>query len=260
MKLVKAHTTTYRNIIDSGEVDIAQATCLVGKNEAGKTAFLKALEGLRSTNDAFKQYNKIENYPRRHLADYDERHPDGKAPVVVTIWKLEANDIAAVEAEVGPGVFTGNQITVSKNYEEVATNWALPFVEEKALTGLLAKFPLSEEEAAAISAAKTCQKAAEALEGIATRTQAQENLLAAIKKFRKNSAYLRAIDLLSARMPRFMYFSHYDRMSGELSINKLNTDKSQSTPVSNGDRVFLDFLEYAGTTLDDLIATTQIRN
>jgi ATPase subunit of ABC transporter with duplicated ATPase domains len=79
MKLIKAHATNYRNVIDSNVVDIVQSTCLVGKNEAGKSAFLKALEGLRSTNPAFKQYGKIENYPRRHLADYDERHPDGDA-------------------------------------------------------------------------------------------------------------------------------------------------------------------------------------
>lgn len=57
--------------------------------------------------------------------------------------------------------------------------------------------------------------------------------------------------------PKFMYFSHYDRMSGELSIKKLNDDNQNSRPMSSGDRVFLDFLEYAGTTLDDLVKTTQ---
>ena len=58
MKLIKAHATNYRNIIDSNPVDIGQMTCLVGKNEAGKSAFLKALEALRSTNETFKQYGK----------------------------------------------------------------------------------------------------------------------------------------------------------------------------------------------------------
>src|SRR5690606_33587506 len=66
-----------------------------------------------------------------------------------------------------------------------------------------------------------------------------------------------AIDILSDRTPKFMYFSHYDRMSGELSINKLNEDKQNGRPMSSGDRVFLDFLEYAGTTLDDLVKTAQ---
>lgn len=257
MKLTKAHATNYRNIIDSNEVDIGQSTCLVGKNEAGKSAFLKALEGLRSTDSTFKRYGKVENYPRRHLADYDENHPDGEAQVISTVWALEAGDIAAVETELGKGVFGARTITVYKTYEDDSTHWSLPISEEAVFQNLVKAHGLNADEAAAISTAKTTQKAAEALQGLAERTTNQESLLTAIGKFRKNSAYLRAIDILSARMPRFMYFSHYDRMSGELSINKLNTDKQSGTPMDSGDRVFLDFLEYAGTTLDDLAAATQ---
>ena len=62
MKLAKARVTNYRNVLDTGEVEIGTTTCLVGKNEAGKTAFLKALEGLNSTNSDFKEYGKTENY------------------------------------------------------------------------------------------------------------------------------------------------------------------------------------------------------
>lgn len=257
MKLVKAHVTNYRNIIDSNEVDIAQSTCLVGKNEAGKSAFLKALEGLKSTDKSFKQYGKIENYPRRHLSDYDERHADDEAKVVSTVWEMETGDIAAVEAELGKGVLSEKFFTVYKTYEQDGTTWTLPINEETAFQNAVKKHGLNADEAAAISTARTTQKAAEALQGLAERTVNQESLFTAIGKFRKNSAYLRAIDILSARMPQFMYFSHYDRMSGELSINKLNTDKQNGLPIASGDRVFLDFLEYAGTTLDDLAATTQ---
>ena len=71
-------------------------TCLVGKNEAGKTAFLKALECLRSTNPEFKSYGKTENYPRRYLSEYDNKHEDGDAVVMKTDWELEAADIKAM--------------------------------------------------------------------------------------------------------------------------------------------------------------------
>lgn len=257
MKLVKAHATTYRNIVDSNPVDIGQSTCLVGKNEAGKSAFLKALEGLRSTNEAFKQYGKIENYPRRYLSEYDQRHPDGDAPVMTTEWEMDAADIAAVEAELGKGVLTGSTVIIYKTYEQDGTTWTLPISESKALENLVKQFAVNVEEGAVITAAKTTQQAADALQALGTRTASQESLLAAIVKLRKNSAHLRAIDILNARTPKFMYFSHYDRMSGELSINQLNTDKQNGVAIDSGDRVFLDFLEYAGTTLDDLAATTQ---
>jgi AAA15 family ATPase/GTPase len=45
--------TNFRSILDSNPVEIGPTTCLVGKNEAGKTAFLKALEGLRSLDEDF---------------------------------------------------------------------------------------------------------------------------------------------------------------------------------------------------------------
>lgn len=43
MKLAKVHITEFQSIQDSNEFDIGDVTCLVGKNEAGKTALLKAL-------------------------------------------------------------------------------------------------------------------------------------------------------------------------------------------------------------------------
>lgn len=48
-----------------------------------------------------------------------------------------------------------------------------------------------------------------------------------------------------------MYFSHYDRMSGQLSVEQLNRD-IQTNTVSDGDSVFQDFMNYAGTTINEL--------
>ena len=43
MKLTKVRITEFQSIRDSNEFEIGDVTCLVGKNEAGKTALLKAL-------------------------------------------------------------------------------------------------------------------------------------------------------------------------------------------------------------------------
>ncbi len=255
MKLTKAHTTNYRSILDSNPVKIGDTTCLVGKNEAGKTAFLKSLEGLRSTDPAFKVYGKTENYPRRYLADYASRHKDGEAKIIVTEWEMDADDIAAVEAELGEGVLAGKVVTVEKTHEQEGTTWSVPLSDDKVVDSLVKRFSLTKEERAPLTAAKTTAAVATALEAVTTPTARQTQLLTAIKTFRKNSAQLKAIDILSARTPKFLYFSHYDRMSGELSINKLNADKQNGTKMTEGDRVFLDFLEYAGTTLEDLAAS-----
>ena len=63
MKLVSVQVKNFRCILDSNTVEIGRTTCLAGKNESGKTAFLKALEGLRSVTPEHTRYDKLENYP-----------------------------------------------------------------------------------------------------------------------------------------------------------------------------------------------------
>ena len=65
MKLVKARVTNFRSIEDSNEFMIGNLTCLVGKNESGKTAMLEALYGLNPYNDF--NYDRNRDYPRKYL-------------------------------------------------------------------------------------------------------------------------------------------------------------------------------------------------
>jgi predicted ATP-dependent endonuclease of OLD family len=100
------------------------------------------------------------------------------------------------------------------------------------------------------------QSAHKALSALATRTPKQEALLQDIAKCRDCKFSLGIIDILSARMPNFFFTSHFERMSGEISIEKLQQDRAAKT-VSSGDIIFLDFLEYSGTTLEDLLEATK---
>ena len=50
MKLTKVRIANFQCIHDSEEFDIDNVTCLVGKNESGKTAILKALHKFNPFN------------------------------------------------------------------------------------------------------------------------------------------------------------------------------------------------------------------
>jgi predicted ATP-dependent endonuclease of OLD family len=52
MKLSKVKITDYHSVRNSNEFEIADITCLVGKNEAGKTALLQALYRLNPVIDS----------------------------------------------------------------------------------------------------------------------------------------------------------------------------------------------------------------
>jgi len=252
MKLQQAHVSHFRSILDSGTIKIDQSTCLVGKNEAGKTAFLKALEGLNSTDEHYKSYDKIESYPRRFLAEYDELHPDEDARVLETKWSLEPDDVAAVEDILGRGTVSSKVIEVSKLFEQTTRNWVVKVDHKAVLDALKLRFDLSDEESAPLRNGTTTRSAHSAIEALDEPSAAQSELKAVIETFRDKCATLAAIDVLKERMPAFLYFSHYDRMNGAISIAKLAADEAQPKGISEEDRVFLDFLLYAGTTLEEL--------
>jgi predicted ATP-dependent endonuclease of OLD family len=256
MKLISAHVTNYRSILDSNPVEIGQSTCLVGKNEAGKTAFLKALEGINSTDEDYTSYNKTENYPRRFLSDYEEKHEGEEAQVVETEWELDEADKALLLEEFGEDVVTGNKLTIKKKYDQIGSNWTVPLSEATLVRKLTARYGLSKDDAKVVGDSATTWLAAHRLNALENRSEAQQEMLEAIGKFPRNNACAKARELLEDRVPKFLYFSHYDRMAGEISINQLAHDK-QHGGIKDGDQVFLDFLEYAGTNLEELTGATK---
>ena len=104
MKLTKVHITNFQSIHDSTEFDIGDVTCLVGKNEAGKTALLKALYRLNPILEADAHFNPTDDYPRQSVSDYEDDVEAGHrepAHVVTGAYELEPDDITAVEEVFG---------------------------------------------------------------------------------------------------------------------------------------------------------------
>lgn len=251
MRLMKVRVHNYRSVEDSEEFEIGDLTCLVGKNEAGKTALLSAMRGLRPAQP-FK-FDETIDYPRRFSSKFDERHPDGLAEVIRTWWNLDDADKSAVEDQFGPGVLKTDmfQVHFGFRYEEDARIWDIPVDEAKCLEFLVNRHALDATERNVLHGVTDGQGADKALSALAQRTPKQQALLDTIKKSRKSKFSLGVIDILQSRQPKFFYTSHFERMSGMISIQKLQQDK-QAKSVSVGDQIFLDFLEYAGTTLEEL--------
>lgn len=249
MKLTKAQVTNFRSIEDSGTFELGNLTCLVGKNEAGKTAILKALQGLNPIDDF--RYDQTRDYPRRFLSKFAERHANGQSPVAHAWWELDQEDISELEKIFGKGVLTSAQVKTTSYIGRQGITWSVPLNEQKILMNLKALHRLSSKDRTVLKSMKTTKDALAALKKQPTRSSAQESLMQALEEFRDGSALHTAIDLLHERLPKFFYTSHFERMSGEISLNKLVTDKQKSS-IAIGDRIFLDFLEYAGTTIEEL--------
>lgn len=249
MKLARVQVTNFRSVEDSGVFDIGNLTCLVGKNEAGKTAILKAIHGLSPT-DGFA-YDRTRDYPRRYLSKFDERHSGGASVVATTWWTLEQSDVSAVESVFGEGFLTSSEFTVTSSIGDKVTRWVVPVNEKVALQHLEAKHGLTAKDKTPLKSVECTKDALAILNAQAEKSEAQQALVKCLTEPRDGSAVLGTIDILSKRKPKFFYTSHFERMSGEVSLDQLARDKAADT-VSVGDRIFLDFLEYAGTTIDEL--------
>ncbi|HET6538115.1 MAG TPA: AAA family ATPase [Sphingopyxis sp.] len=71
MKLREFRVREFRSIWDSGAIKVDdQTTCLVGKNEAGKTALLTALYRTNPIITADAVFDETYDYPKREVEDY----------------------------------------------------------------------------------------------------------------------------------------------------------------------------------------------
>ena len=115
MKLTKVRVTEFQSIQDSTDFDIGDVSCLVGKNESGKTALLKALYRLNPIHDSDGIYDVTIDYPRRTMVDYESAVANGRqehAIVVNATFGLDEDDITAVSEIYGPDCLVGCTPTI----------------------------------------------------------------------------------------------------------------------------------------------------
>lgn len=252
MKLIKARVQNYRSVEDSEEFEIGDLTCLVGKNEAGKTALLSALRGVKPSQPF--EFDETIDYPRRFATRFNERHPSGKAEVIRTWWRLEDADKEAVEERFGAGALSGDTFQTHYGFRYDKYIWEVEINNAKILDNMISKHALDATERNVLHGVTNGPDADKALSGLANPTAKQAALLQDIRKCRDSSFSLGVIDILSKLQPKFFFTSHFERMSGMVSIQKLQEDQKKGE-VSDGDKIFLAFLEYAGATLDELLVT-----
>jgi AAA15 family ATPase/GTPase len=109
MRLKAFRVRMYRPILDSAWVDIDDISVIVGKNESGKTAMLKALHKFKPFKP--EPYTLEREWPRGHRR---ERSLD--AVVVQTRFVFENGETEAI-ANFFPGEEKPTGIEISKTYK-----------------------------------------------------------------------------------------------------------------------------------------------
>ncbi len=253
MKLQTAHVTNFRSVEDSEAFEVGPITCLVGKNEAGKSAVLLALAALNPHDATPAVLDKERDYPRRYLTLYEGRHPDGDAVAVTTTWLLEEHDMVAVREALGEGVLTSDTVTVRRRYGH-RVELVDPDVDyRRAVANLLDRFELDAQERAQVGDVGTSSDLVKVLGALEEPSPRHKALVAHLKDKGIVRSQIEGIVLRS--LPKFMYFSSYDRMEGAVQIEQaaaMIADGRITEDQFRGIRLFTEFLDYAGVSMSEI--------
>lgn len=235
MKLKTMQVRMFRNILDSTEVKIEEkVTCLVGKNESGKSAFLNALWRLKParTNPTF-------SIPEQYPAWLEKRHRNEGVnqnevrPIEVTL-EWEPPDVKLMDEKFGPGVVkAGAILRLWKTYDN-KYGWDSGCDEKQAVKNFEQQQEIPAADVTSYAAIRSFEaleakltedaaKHAEAAEPLKLFTNAQAALKTLIGKGETfdNKAWA----VVKTRLPEFFYFADYSKLPYSVKIHRVLKEK-----------------------------------
>ena len=220
MNLKSLRVRNYRCIDDSGWVSVDDFTCLIGKNESGKTGFMRAVEKI---NPSYQSggYTPYEEYPRREWPAYSDRHGDDPDVVASARFGLDGAEAEQIESAYGDGVLADREVVVHKDYQNELI-WDL------------------ELDGSACDRYFSDGGASIDVDPDQDDTPSAEAIL---------SAEIGST-ILEGRLPEFHYVGEYSIMNGTIKINEL-LERRDAGSLTPGDRAFLAVLSVAGLDLEE---------
>lgn len=282
MKLTLCRVQNYRSILDSGWVELDDIAVIVGKNESGKTSFLKALW----------KFNPF------HPVDYniDREWPSGRRKeksrdkiVVETKFSFDAEEISEIEAihESAKGIVG---IEISRNYAgnyshqfvpknpntEHSVEWVVDLVTNRLKTPpagftdhFIAQYSAKVEELIAEVRTNGGSKHALAklpelenhfasfLHPQSPHQQQDQNNIPNLKNIVDSlvrdiaaTPLLQVVDFVHNRMPTFVYMDDHRTFVGSAQLDDVLKHK-QSNQLSAEEETINVIMEMAGLALED---------
>jgi energy-coupling factor transporter ATP-binding protein EcfA2 len=289
MRLSSIRVTEFRSVRDSQSFEVGEVTCLVGKNESGKTALLQALYRLNPIVTEHARFTATEDYPRAYVKRYEravKAEEIDPQVVVEATFELGEDELKEVEGLFGRKVLPKGELVLSRGYSNELV-WKLEVDEglgvshvakaieletairdsilqeptfAKLATGLAENANVLQNrrnEAIAIANALTDQK--EKADALAAATLIQESegtkgWRTWIEKHKSRPLPDVIYDLyLKPKIPVFLYFDEYYQMEGHVNVPALKT-RQQNKQLLDSDRPMLGLIDLAGLEVDQLVS------
>lgn len=250
MQLINARITDYRSIEDSEVLDVEEdVTCLVGKNESGKTTLLQGLYRINPVEAV--GFDEVIDFPARKTKERKQLPADQMVPVVRATFRFSKDELDAIEENLGPGVMKSPDFMVTIGYRDKKKIFNLSYDETAVVNNLRAPLDLPSAAAQSLSAATSVKELLQALEALPEPTASTAKLVKRLGGWREHSLGKHLIDkFANPWLPKFVYFDDYDAMPGKVSLPDLIRRRDDGD-IDRGERALLSLLEMAGVSPED---------
>ena len=267
MRLTRYRVREFRSIWDSGVIEIDDhTTCLVGKNEAGKTALLQALYKTNPIDSRHQEFDLTFDYPKREVEDYRRAVEAGDREEVAVVWceyTLDPEDVQSVAERFGP---TLQSTTLIHKTFYGKDEWYCEIeVDDKvAMRHLIENSDLPKSVVDSLSLCETWEDFHQALlNGVQIVEGGLDKLESVVSRIRSDGleAFI-VVEVLWPRAPKFLYFDEYYQMRGHENLNALVT-REQSGELTDSDRPLLGLIHLARLDhrqLEGMRSTAELKN
>jgi predicted ATP-dependent endonuclease of OLD family len=227
VRLTSFQVRVYRNVIDSGVIAADAVTCLVGKNEAGKSALLQALHCLNPAKPE-QELDLLEDYPRWLRKQHEITGEIAEATPIEAQFKMNEDDAAAAVEAFGEDVVP-ESFRVFRTYAKPAElQIDVDVVYSAFLKPFMATLPDKLRKALGTPATTSDLRTALAGAGdaasenpadVALASDAASAIAALDARLGTGVALLTAVrTFLRERLPRTFYFSNYSQLRGRYEL------------------------------------------
>jgi len=230
LKLIEIRVEHFRNFIDSSSIKVQpDITCLVGKNESGKTALLHALYRLLPARSNVK-FSLAEQYPA-----WLEKHHRlkgiklEKVKPISAVYELEEKDKKLITDRYGFGFLSNDKLTLSKDYSGTLY-YSIAIDEQKFIKQFLSKRDIPEYLKKEIAKNNNVKSLLENIDQIQERGNVKEDVKKDLLELKNEIEAVLSEDgdlstsvwkTIESVVPKFFYFHIYSTLPYSVEIDRV---------------------------------------
>ena len=157
-----------------------------------------------------------------------------------------------IESELGQGVLTSSQVSVSKDYKN-NLHWDFEVDDKAIVQHILNSSDLPPEVQQHAAPAENCEELLSLLQSLDVKPASVDTLIGDLSSKFSGDVGQKIIEKYFEKfLPKFVYFDEYSTMRGRISLQDMRERLEKEDDLDDSDRTFLSLLSLVGADIVDM--------